>query len=68
MSTKASPASRRAMASWRWWCVSFGLRPITYTTPRAFARSRPRWCGFGNHTPKSLTKNRCAFVIWRRVS
>jgi hypothetical protein len=28
MSTKASPASRRAMASWRWWCVSFGFLPI----------------------------------------
>jgi hypothetical protein len=27
MSTNDSPASRRAMASWRWWFVSFGLRP-----------------------------------------
>ena len=39
MSTKDSPDSRRAMASCRWWRVSFGLRPIT--TPRALARSLP---------------------------
>jgi hypothetical protein len=38
MSTRDSPASRRAIASWRWWCVSFGLRPIT--TPLALARSQ----------------------------
>jgi hypothetical protein len=25
MSIKDSPASRRATASWRWWCVNFGL-------------------------------------------
>jgi hypothetical protein len=39
MSTNTSPASRRAMASWRWWDVSFGLRPMT--TPLALARSLP---------------------------
>jgi hypothetical protein len=38
MSTKDSPASRRAMASCRWWCVNFGLRPIY---PAALARSLP---------------------------
>ena len=31
-------ASRRAMASWRWWCVSVGLRPIF--TPWALPRHR----------------------------
>jgi hypothetical protein len=30
ISIKDSPASRRATASWRWWCVSFGLRPMTF--------------------------------------
>jgi hypothetical protein len=39
MSTSASPLLRRAIASWRWWCVNFGLRPMT--TPRTFARSLP---------------------------
>ena len=38
MSIKDSPASRRATASWRWWCVSFGLRPMT-TPPRFGALS-----------------------------
>ena len=35
MSTKASPASRRAMASWRWWCVSLGFLPINPARLRA---------------------------------
>ena len=39
MSTKDSPASRRAITSRRWWCVSFGLRPII--TPLALARPLP---------------------------
>ena len=39
MSTRASPASRLASASWRWWVVNFGFRPIT--TPLALARSLP---------------------------
>jgi hypothetical protein len=38
MSTKVSPASRRARASARWWGVSFGLRPITTC---AYRKSKP---------------------------
>jgi hypothetical protein len=36
---QASPDSRLASASWRWWVVNLGLRPIT--TPLALARSLP---------------------------
>ena len=33
--------SRRAIASKRWWCISFGLRPIPLTTTsRAFGVKR----------------------------
>jgi hypothetical protein len=39
MSTRASPDSRREIASCCWWCVSLGLRPMT--NPRSWARSRP---------------------------
>jgi hypothetical protein len=46
MSTKDSPASGRAIASWRWWCVNFGLRPIP---PLWLWRALgPRWCGCGS--------------------
>jgi hypothetical protein len=74
MSIKTSPASRRAIASRRWWPVSFGLRPRI--TPLAFARSRPspvrvRISSRSNsaNPPNAVSiKRPCAVVVSAQVS
>ena len=42
-------ASRRAMASWRWWCVSLGLRPHLHAL--GFAETSPRRVVDNRHAP-----------------
>jgi len=74
MSVSTSPASRRAIASLRWWPVSFGLRPRM--TPLAFARSRPspvrvRISSRSNsaNPPNTVSISRpCAVVVSAHVS
>jgi hypothetical protein len=42
MSTMDFPASRRAMASWRWWCVSYTEGPPAHAhSPKPNVDERP---------------------------